>query len=150
MTDDLDPWAVAIASLQLANRLIDAIQDAVHAAGFVDVRPVHGFAFVRLAAGDATTGKLAVYLGVSKQAAGQLVERMARDGFVERVEHPADHRARLLRLTPRARAVTEVAQAAATQAVTAWRQELSGRDRESFERALLILTRNLKTVRPTW
>jgi DNA-binding MarR family transcriptional regulator len=150
ITEPAHPWTIAIASLQLANRLIDSIQDGVRAAGFADVRPVHGFAFVRLASGDATTATLASYLGVTKQAAAQLVERMVRDGFVERLAHPADHRARLLRLTPRARAVTRVAQAAAEQAVSAWRAELDPPDRAAFEQALLTLTAASHTVRPTW
>jgi DNA-binding MarR family transcriptional regulator len=144
------PWTVAIASLQLANRLIDSIQDGVRAAGFTDVRPIHGFAFIRLAAGDATTASLASHLGVTKQAAAQLVERMVRDGFVERLPHPGDQRARLLRLTPRARAVTQVAQAAAEEAVLAWRSELEPEERGAFEHALLTLTAAIHTVRPTW
>lgn len=150
MTQPADPWAIAIASLQLGNRLVDSIQDELRAAGFAGVRPIHGFAFIRIAAGDATTASLAAHLGVSKQAAAQLVERLVRDGLVERVEHPGDHRARLLRLTARARAVTEVARAAAEDAVVAWRSELEAQDRVAFERALLTLTSACRTVRPTW
>lgn len=114
------------------------------------MRPVHGFAFTRLAAGDATTGQLAAYLGVTKQAAAQLVDRLVRDGLAVRVAHPDDARARLIALTPRALACMEVAQAAAEAEVRAWRKRLGAGDRDAFELSLLALTEDCRTVRPTW
>lgn len=143
-------WAISIATLQLANRLVDAIQDGVRAAGYMDVRPVHGFAFTHIAAGPATVASLGEYLGVSKQAAGQLVDRLVRDGYVRRAPHPHDQRSHLLELTPAGRAVTQVAQESATATIAAWRRELGPRDRPAFERSLLTLTADYDTVRPTW
>ncbi|QNP73571.1 MarR family transcriptional regulator [Streptomyces roseirectus] len=54
------------------------------ARGFEGVRPAHGFAFVRLAPDGASVGELAVRLGVTKQAASQMVEELVRKGYVER------------------------------------------------------------------
>jgi len=41
-----------------------------------------------------------VHLGVTKQAAAQLLDRLEQAGFVERRADPRDHRARLAVLTP--------------------------------------------------
>ena len=46
---------------------------------------------------------------VSKQAAGFLVDELARGGYVERVADPTDGRARLIRIAARGRAAAEVA-----------------------------------------
>jgi DNA-binding MarR family transcriptional regulator len=40
-------------------------------------------------------------LGISKQAAGKIVDRLVALGYVERVDDPADARRKLVRLTPR-------------------------------------------------
>jgi len=150
MTGLSPPWAVALAALRLANRLVDHIQAGARAEGFHDVRPIHGFAFMRLAADDATAGDLAEHLGVSKQASAQLIDRMVRNGYAIRVAHPSDGRARLIRLTARGHACTRAARAAAEAEVQAWRTELNPNDRLHFERALLQLTAKISAIRPTW
>jgi DNA-binding MarR family transcriptional regulator len=43
---------------------------------------------------------LAARLGIDKVSAGQLIDRLERDGFVNRSLHPTDRRARVLHLTP--------------------------------------------------
>lgn len=66
------------------------------------LRPAHGFAFLYLSHHpDATAVELAGYLGVTKQAAGQLVDELSRLGYVTRTRHPTDRRARAIRLTDR-------------------------------------------------
>jgi DNA-binding MarR family transcriptional regulator len=143
-----DPWLTAIAALRLGNRVIDEIQAGVIAAGFDDVTPLHGFAFARIAAGGASTADLASHLGVSKQAAAQLTERLVRAGYVSRGAHPRDQRARLLALTARGHACTQAARRAAETAVRRWRKELPDTDIERFESSLLTLTASISTLRP--
>jgi MarR family transcriptional regulator, temperature-dependent positive regulator of motility len=43
---------------------------------------------------------LAARLGIDKVSAGQLIDRLERNGFVSRSLHPTDRRARVLNLTP--------------------------------------------------
>lgn len=148
MSRSFDRWAVAIAAIQLSTRLIDAIQVGVHEAGFTDVTPLHGFAFARIAGGDATIAELAEHLGVSKQAAAQLAERLVKSGYASRHPHPRDRRAQLLRLTSRGHACTMAARRAAEQAITQWRRELPADDVEPFEAALLSLTASITGLRP--
>lgn len=143
-----DPWGTAVAALQLADRLVEAIQRAVSDAGHAHVRPIHGFVFLHVAAGATTTADVAGFLGVTKQAAAQMVERLVRDGYLERVAHPGDQRARLLRLTSRGRRVTEVAEAAARSEVGTWQEQL-GDGAAAFEAGLSTLTRGQTGVRPT-
>ncbi len=74
----------------------------VGAAGYQELRPVHGFAFQVLRHGGATSTELAERLGVTKQAAGQIVTYLEERGYVRRVEHAGGGRRRLVVLTDRA------------------------------------------------
>ncbi|MCZ9337309.1 MarR family transcriptional regulator, partial [Streptomyces sp. TRM76130] len=69
--------AVTAALLSVAGDLTRRIDDGVAARGF-EARPAYGFAFTRLAPDGATVTDLATHLGVTKQAAGQLVDELAR------------------------------------------------------------------------
>src|SRR4051794_8541645 len=119
-----EEWGTAVAVLQVATQLVDEIQAGVVARGFDDVSPTHGFAFVRISSGPATTSDVAEHLGVTKQAASQLVEHLVRRGYVRREHDPRDARARLLVLTDRGERCTEAATAAAGDAVRSWRGRL--------------------------
>ncbi|WP_068162781.1 MarR family winged helix-turn-helix transcriptional regulator [Rhodococcus phenolicus] len=135
--------------LRAATQLIDAIQDGVVERGFTDVRPSHGFAFARISAGDATASDLADHLGVTKQAAGQLVDQLVERGYVTREPAPTDARARLLQLTDKGWACTRAADDAAREAVARWQQQL---DPATFA-ALGTALRTVITpggLRPSW
>jgi DNA-binding MarR family transcriptional regulator len=49
--------------------------------------------------------RLAVCLGIDKVSAGQLIDRLERDGLVTRRVHPIDRRARVLNLSPQGAAL---------------------------------------------
>ncbi|MFD5401260.1 MarR family winged helix-turn-helix transcriptional regulator [Streptomyces griseorubiginosus] len=111
--------ALAAALLAAAGDLTQRINDGVVARGF-EARPAWGFAFARLAPDGATVTELAGHLGVTKQAASQLVDEIVRKGYAERRPHPEDARARLVVLTERGWACTRAAEEAAAEAVRAW------------------------------
>jgi DNA-binding MarR family transcriptional regulator len=71
----------------------------VAAAGYPDLRPVHGMAFQVLKGSGATSTELAEHLGVTKQAAGQIVDDLEQRGYVRREPHPGGGRRRLVVLT---------------------------------------------------
>src|SRR5487761_708637 len=127
MTDDAGLTLSALV-LAAANALVDGIQAGVVARGFTDVRPAHGFAFARLAADGATVSELAAHLGVTRQAAAQLVDELVTKGYVERRPHPDDGRAQLVMLTRRGWECTRAADAAAAETVGGWTAVL-GRER---------------------
>lgn len=83
--------------------LLGEFQDRVAQAGYADLRPLHGMAFQALQTGGATSTELAGRLGVTKQAAGQLVDDLERRGYVRRLPHPAGGRRKLVVLTDQAR-----------------------------------------------
>ncbi|RZS86847.1 DNA-binding MarR family transcriptional regulator [Motilibacter rhizosphaerae] len=67
-----------------------------------DIRPAHGFAFQLIAsAGGASGADVAAHLGITKQAAAQLLDGLERAGYVTRGSDPSDHRARPAVLTER-------------------------------------------------
>lgn len=115
-----EAMALSATLLAVAGELTQRIHEGVVARGFEGVRPAHGFAFARLAPGGATVTELAAHLGVTKQAASQLVDEIVRKGYAERRPHPDDARARLIVLTERGWACTRAAEAAAAEAVRAW------------------------------
>ncbi|OSC67363.1 MarR family transcriptional regulator [Streptomyces sp. 4F] len=144
-----DAMALSAALLAAAGGLTQRIHEGVVARGFQGLRPAHGFAFARLAPDGATVTDLAVHLGMTKQAASQLVDELVRKGYVERRPHPADARARLVVLTETGWACTRAAQEAAAEAVGAWADVLGeGGAAELRERLLRIAPGG--PIRPAW
>ncbi|MGW3669395.1 MarR family winged helix-turn-helix transcriptional regulator [Streptomyces sp. NPDC005141] len=144
-----EAMALSAALLATAGELTQRINEGVVARGFEGVRPAHGFAFTRLAPDGATVTDLAAHLGVTKQAASQLVEELVRKGYVERRLHPDDARARLVVLTELGRACTRAAEEAAADAVRGW-SELLG---DSEMRALytrLVRIAPYGPIKPAW
>lgn len=146
-----DDDAITLSALVLAagNALVDGIQAGVVERGFTDVRPAHGFAFARLAPAGATVSELAAHLGVTRQAAAQLVDELAAKGYVERRRHPDDGRAQLITLTERGWACTRAAEAAAAETVGAWAAIL-GEERLRAVRDALWEIAPPGHLRPTW
>lgn len=140
---------MAVQTLRIASQLIDGIQAGLVQRGFEDVRPAHGFAFVRISWGDATTADVAEHLSVSKQAAAQLVHQLVERGYVERRRSPSDGRARLLVLTDRGRACTRAAEAAASASVAEWRDRLTAEQFAELRRVLRALVEP-GPLRPSW
>ncbi|WP_416963372.1 MarR family winged helix-turn-helix transcriptional regulator [Streptomyces sp. Agncl-13] len=140
--------ALTAALLAAAGDLTKRINDGVVARGF-EGRPAYGFAFARLAPDGATATDLAAHLGITKQAASQLVDELVRKGYAERRPHPGDARARLVVLTELGWACTRAAEEAALEAVQPW-VELLG---ESEVRVLCDRLRRIAPygpLRPTW
>ncbi|MFF4843472.1 MarR family winged helix-turn-helix transcriptional regulator [Streptomyces collinus] len=144
-----EAMALSAALLAVAGDLTQRINDGVVARGFTDVRPAHGFAFARLAPDGATVTDLAVHLGVTKQAASQLVDEIVRKGYAERRPHPADARARLVVLTGRGWECTRAAEAAAAEVVGGW-IELLGEGEVRVLRERLLRLAPYGPVRPAW
>ncbi|MEW2072749.1 MarR family winged helix-turn-helix transcriptional regulator [Streptomyces sp. NPDC013433] len=140
---------LSAALLAAAGELTRRIHDGVVARGFEGVRPAHGFAFTRLAPDGATVTDLAVHLGVTKQAASQLVDELVRKGYVERRPHPEDARARLVVLTEAGWACTRAADEAAAEAVRAWGETLGETEVRELARKLLRIAPG-GPIRPVW
>jgi DNA-binding MarR family transcriptional regulator len=56
--------------------------------------------------GSLKVSEIATRTGLSKAAASQMVERMVRQGLLERAENPANRREKQVRLSPQGRTIT--------------------------------------------
>ncbi|MEV6013972.1 MULTISPECIES: MarR family winged helix-turn-helix transcriptional regulator [unclassified Streptomyces] len=144
-----EAMALSAALLAAAGELTQRIHEGVVARGFEGLRPAHGFAFARLAPDGATVTDVAAHLGVTKQAASQLVEELVRKGYVERRPHPEDARARLVVLTELGWACTRAAEEAAADAVGAWAEVLGEGEMRAL-RTRLTRIAPYGPIRPTW
>jgi DNA-binding MarR family transcriptional regulator len=146
---EADARALPPLLLSLSSALVAGIHAGTTARGFDDTRPAHGFAFARLAPHGATVGQLAEHLGVTKQAASQLVDELVGKGYVARQAHETDARARLVVLTERGWACTRAADAAAAEIIAPWLDALGP---TRFHRLCADLARLAPTgpIRPTW
>jgi DNA-binding MarR family transcriptional regulator len=144
-----DPQALAVGLLSVSRALVDGISAGVRARGFDDLRPAHGFAFVRLAPGGATITQLAEHLDVTRQAAAQLVDELIAKGYVQRSRHPDDARARLITLTAKGWACTRAAEAATADAVRPWAVILGDQRLRALQDDLLRIAPH-GPLRPTW
>ena len=81
--------------------VIDHLHKHMAALGYDDVRPAHGFAFQRIAPNGATGNELAEFLGITKQAASEMVDYLEQRGYVVRQPHPSDKRGKIILLTER-------------------------------------------------
>ncbi len=104
---------------------------------------------MRISQGDATIADVAEHLGVSKQAAAQLVQQLEERGYVTRQAHPLDARATLLTLTQRGTDCTRAAQAVASEAVERWRTMLGEPRFGQLQRALRAVVQP-GPLRPSW
>lgn len=144
-----DNWGTATAVLRLATELVDGVQQGLAERGFLDVRPVHGFAFARLSGAPATTAQLADHLGITKQATSELVAHLVGRGYLTRTPDPDDRRARLLVLTDRGHACTRAAEQAAADTVDQWNDKLTLQQQADLRSTLLVIS-SPGRLRPAW
>ena len=93
-------WVAVEAILRAGRAAIDELHRRLGERGHPDVRPAHGYAFQAIGREGTTAGELGQRLGVTKQAAGQMVDELIRLGYVTRAPDPQDGRRRLVTLTP--------------------------------------------------
>jgi len=87
----------------------EALQREVHgglaARGFPEIRPAHAAVFRHIAPAGSRLTALAERAGMTKQSMAYLVGDLEAAGHLAAAPDPTDGRARLLRLTPKGRAV---------------------------------------------
>lgn len=113
--------------------------EAAVAAGATDLTAAQARLLARVAAEGSRLVELADRARVTKQTAGHLVDQLERNGYVERAPDPTDGRARLVRLTPRARAVVPQAGAEVVRVLEEWRDHLGADEMDQLVRSLARL-----------
>jgi DNA-binding MarR family transcriptional regulator len=105
-------------------------------AGITDVRPTHGCVF-RFVHGDGMRlTELASRAGLTKQSVGEIVDDLAKLGYLERYPDPTDKRAKLIRLTTKGLKAQSIGFSLFEQLEADW-AEAFGADRIAALRSLL-------------
>ncbi len=89
-----------------------AVRSALAAAGCDDMPRNGSFVVGAIARTGAPLGEIVVWLGASKQAAGQLVDTLVTRGYLDRAVDPDDRRRLTIALTERGQAAAAVVRAA--------------------------------------
>ena len=113
--------------------------DAVIAAGITDITPAQARIAARIGPRGTRVSDLAEQARVTKQSAAFLVEQLERAGYVDRVPDPADGRARLVRLTPRADRVVAAANAEVERVLAEWAEHVGAARLRQVHETLLDL-----------
>jgi DNA-binding MarR family transcriptional regulator len=127
---------MAILLVAASRAVADALQDAMGRAGIEEMRSAFGYVLRALGEDGATLTDLAERLAVTKQAAIKVVDEMERRGLLERVAHPEDRRAKVLRATDRGRKVRATALAASRRMERDLRRAAGDADVDALRRAL--------------
>jgi DNA-binding MarR family transcriptional regulator len=132
---NVDP-DLAILLVGASRAVADALQLALEAAGIDGMRSAFGFVLRAVGDDGATLTDLAQRLAVTKQAAIKVVDEMERRGFVERLPHPGDRRAKVIAPTERGRHVRATALAASRRMERDLRRAAGDGDVDALRRAL--------------
>lgn len=136
--------------------VIDHLHMHMAARGYDDVRPVHGFAFQRIAPHGATGNELAEFLDITKQAASEMVDYLEQRGYVVRQPHPSDKRGKIILLTERGWGCIREAEAILSRLETQWAAIIGTRRMEELQADLLQLVTVAndgmlpQKIRPLW
>jgi DNA-binding MarR family transcriptional regulator len=127
------------ALLRLAyHAMMAEVMEALSGTQFTDLQAMHMTAFRPL--WDAPQGlratELAAAARITKQSIGIVVDQLEEGGYVERVAHPSDGRAKLVRLTKRGREAGGLLRAAVRRVEADWAQRI-GSDRLAELRSTL-------------
>lgn len=112
------------------------IFQTVSGTGFADVTIAQSRLLMGIDEDGTRLSVLAERANVAKQTATALVDKLERSGYVERVPDPTDGRARLVRLTSRARAALPVARAEEERIEAEWEAHLGPRRAAQLRDAL--------------
>ncbi len=117
----------------------NAIGAALADAGFDDMPRNGPFVLGGMANHGITAGDLIRQLGVSKQAASQLIDTLVLRGYLERQPDPDDRRRLTIALTERGRVAASAVRTGVRSVDDELAQKLSADDLESLRRGLIAL-----------
>jgi DNA-binding MarR family transcriptional regulator len=135
---------------------IDELHERLAKMGFDDVRPVHGFVFQLLSFGGTSGNEIAEHLGITKQAASQMIEYLEQRGYVTRQPHPQDARGKIVTLSERGWNCIRETEAILSDIERHWAEVLGDRRLEELRVDLrqLVLESNggvyPRRIRPVW
>lgn len=124
-----------IAGRHVENRVLQATADA----GFGDLTLAQARLMARVGEAGTRLTELAEAAQITKQSAGFLVDQLEKAGYVRRAPDPADARARLVVLGPRAAEVQAVARKEEQRILAEWTAHLGAKRMAALQDALTAL-----------
>ena len=124
-----------IASRYAASRVFEALQEH----GFDDVTIAQSRLMMGIDPGGTRVSVLADRAQIAKQTATALVDKLEHAGYVERVADPTDGRARLVRMTARAKKAVPHARAEEERIEQEWLAHLGPRRMRQLRDSLIEL-----------
>jgi DNA-binding MarR family transcriptional regulator len=115
MDQPIESWPLSALLRGARAALGSAMRQALARAGCDDLPPNGPFVLGAIARTSAPLSSIIPQLGVSKQAAGQLVDTLVLRGYLERSVDPADRRRLVVGLTPRGEDAAALIRAAVDQ-----------------------------------
>jgi DNA-binding MarR family transcriptional regulator len=115
----------------LENRIMAVITEAGY-----DVTLAQARVLQRIGPDGTRLTELAEAAQVTKQTAGFLVDQLEKAGYVERVPDPTDGRARLVRVTEKAKGAAPVAEAEIARIEAEWERHIGKRRMAQLREAL--------------
>ena len=126
--------------MYVAARSLEArAYDALVAAGAAGVTPTQARLMAQIDPDGTRVVTLAARARITKQSAAFLVDQLERAGYVVRLADPHDGRAKLVRLTRRARAIGDAADTEVARALGEWKQHLGPSRMRQLEETMVML-----------
>ncbi len=147
-TQSTPPLTVGSMLRSAWTELIEEVFEELVAAGFDDLRPVHRSILRDLLTSNLRPSELGARLGLSKQAANDLVREFEAKGYITLEPDPDDGRAKRIVATQRGWQAFETAQASSNAVGRRW-AELVGEARYAvFEEVLRAIVAATRTPEP--
>jgi len=151
--DDTVPLARLLA--MTFRLMMDELHGRLRRRGWSDVRPAYGFVLLAVREHPISGKDVAALMGMTKQAASQLVDAMEEAGYVHRMASARDGRIRELALADRGEELLAAVEEIYAEIESEWTAKTGAAGLRSTRRALLAVVRSasdgtLPAVRPTW
>jgi len=88
----------------VAEAFFAEFREELEGSEFSDIRPTHGCVFRYVQGDGLRLTEIAELANMTKQSVGEIVDDLADRGYVQRIPHPEDRRAKLICLTERGEA----------------------------------------------
>jgi len=122
-----------------ARSLEERAYNAMVTAGATDLTPTQARLMAQIDPDGTRVVTLAARARITKQSAAFLVDQLEGAGYVVRVADPHDGRAKLVRLTPHARAIGDSADAEVARALEEWERHLGPTRMRQLEGTMVSL-----------
>ena len=125
--------------LRASRKINQDVTDALHAAGFKDLKNSQVFCLAHIDLNGTSVVDLAESSNISKQAASKLVGELVELGLVSTSPAPSDGRAILVEFTPRGRAMMQRSFELFAEMEQEYSRRLGARTYQTLKRALRTL-----------